>query len=56
MYIIDDGNKFRGITNIGIRPSIDDGEKPTVETFIYNFNDDIYGESVDIIPKHFITS
>ena len=52
--VILDGNKFRGITNIGIRPSIDDGEKPTVETFIYNFNDDIYGESVDIIPTRFI--
>ena len=54
--IIIDGKNFKGITNIGIRPSIDDGNKPTVETFIYNFSDDVYGEIVDIIPTRFIRS
>ncbi|MBR6403435.1 MAG: bifunctional riboflavin kinase/FAD synthetase [Eubacterium sp.] len=50
-----DGTRvYKGITNIGIRPSIDDGDKPTVETFIYDFNEDIYGENVTIIPVHYI--
>lgn len=52
-----DGNEwhnYRGITNIGKRPSIDDGDKATVESFIYDFNDDIYGFNVIIVPEIFI--
>ena len=49
-----DFSKYKGITNIGIRPSVDDGDIPTVETFIYNFSDDIYGYKVKIIPKVYI--
>lgn len=50
-----DGIKvYKGITNIGIRPSIDDGDKPTVETFIYDFDEDIYGEEVKVVPTHYI--
>lgn len=50
-----DGIKvYKGITNIGIRPSIDDGDKPTVETFIYDFDEDIYGEEVRVVPTHYI--
>ncbi|MCR5213184.1 MAG: bifunctional riboflavin kinase/FAD synthetase [Eubacterium sp.] len=52
--VIIDNKEYRGITNIGIRPSIDDGNMPSVETFIYNFSDDIYGRKVDIIPVLFI--
>ena len=47
---------YRGITNIGIRPSIDDGDTANVETFIYDFNDDIYGSWLEIIPETFIRS
>ena len=46
--------KFRGITNIGIRPSVDDGDKVTIETFIYNFDEDIYGRHVEVIPEFYI--
>lgn len=52
-----DGNEWhnhRGITNIGKRPSIDDGDNATVESFIYDFNDDIYGFDVIIVPEVFI--
>lgn len=52
--IIIDGRTFSGITNIGVRPSVDDGESPNAETFIYNFSDDIYGERVEVVPKRFI--
>ncbi|SEQ66685.1 riboflavin kinase / FMN adenylyltransferase [Lachnospiraceae bacterium NE2001] len=47
-------HNYSGITNIGMRPSIDDGDKATVETFIYDFNDDIYGFDVIIVPEVFI--
>lgn len=46
--------EFRGITNIGIRPSVDDGDKVTIETFIYDFDEDIYGRYVEVIPEFYI--
>ena len=35
---------------------MDDGNKPTVETFIYDFSDDIYGVKTEVIPTRFIRS
>ena len=49
-----DIREFRGITNIGIRPSVDDGDKVTIETFIYDFDEDIYGRYVEVIPEFYI--
>lgn len=37
-----EGEVFRGMTNIGLRPSDDDIPIPSIETFILNFNRDIY--------------
>ena len=54
--IVIDDKHFKGITNIGIRPTVDDGNKPTVETFIYDFSDDIYGVKTEVIPTRFIRS
>lgn len=34
-----------GLTNIGRRPSVDDRPDVTVETFILDFDEDIYGET-----------
>ena len=44
----------KGITNIGIRPSIEDGDIPTIETFLYDFDKDIYGRSVILTLDAFI--
>lgn len=55
VYIGDSG-VYNAITNIGIRPSVDDGNAPTVETFIYDFNNDIYGEKIKVTLDHFIRS
>lgn len=41
-----DGKYYRGMTNIGLRPSDDDIPIATVETFLLNFDQDIYGRSV----------
>ena len=45
---------YRGITNIGIRPTIDDGDQITIETFIYDFSEDIYGADIKVEPVAFI--
>lgn len=34
------------VTNIGTRPSVDNDHRITVETFILDFDEDIYGEHV----------
>ena len=34
------------VTNVGVRPSVDDGDKVTVEGFILDFSGDLYGQTV----------
>ena len=36
--------RFMGLTNIGLRPSVDDSGRVTVETYLIDFSRDIYGE------------
>lgn len=40
------GNHYKGITNIGIKPTVTDVKQITVETNILDFNEDIYGEPI----------
>ena len=47
-------NIYKSITNIGIRPSIDDGDAATIETFIYDFDEDIYGSKVSVVLDRYI--
>jgi riboflavin kinase/FMN adenylyltransferase len=37
------GRKFRGMCNIGTRPTVNVGKDTTVETNIFDFDEDIYG-------------
>ena len=37
------GRKFRGMCNIGTRPTVNAGRDRTVETNIFDFDEDIYG-------------
>ncbi len=43
-----DGHTFNSITNIGCRPTFDDGQERTVETNIFDFNRDIYSKKVSV--------
>ena len=38
---------YKGITSVGNNPTVD-GENLTIETYILDFNKDIYGEKIDI--------
>ena len=49
-----EGKIYGSITNVGIRPSVDDGDTANVETFIYDFSDDIYGEDIRVELLKFI--
>jgi len=45
---------LRGITNLGRRPTFDDGEHRTVETFIFDFQGDLYDRTISVEFMHFI--
>jgi len=42
VYAVLGEERYQGVTNVGVRPSFDDGER-TVETYILDFEADIYG-------------
>ena len=44
---------YMGMTNIGINPTVL-GQKKMIETHIFNYDADIYGEAVEIYFYHFI--
>lgn len=43
---LENGQSYTAVTNIGIRPTIDDGDKLSVEGFILDFTGDLYGQTV----------
>ncbi|MBF7095793.1 bifunctional riboflavin kinase/FAD synthetase [Alkalibacter mobilis] len=46
--IIVDGEKYHGLTNVGYNPTFEN-HPFSIETYIYNFGTDIYGETVELI-------
>ncbi len=42
-----DGVRYQSATNIGLRPHFD-GDEPSVETYIFDFDGDIYGRDLKI--------
>lgn len=41
-------NSYIGVTNIGVRPTVDDSQHVTVETFILDYTGDLYGEAIRV--------
>lgn len=41
-----DNKVYDGLTNVGLRPTDDDSQTPTVETLILDFNSQIYGDEM----------
>ena len=48
------GKTYRGLTSIGQRPTVDDEKHRTIETYLLDFSDDIYGEEVILELHSFI--
>lgn len=49
-----DGKTYRGATNIGVRPTVSDGDDVTAETFLLDFGGDIYGERAYVMLLEFL--
>lgn len=44
-----DGSSYKGMLNIGIRPTFDVGNKVSIEVNIFDFDEDIYGKFLKVI-------
>ncbi len=52
---VDTGRReYYGITNIGTRPTFEDGEETNCETFLFNFNGDLYGKEIRVSLLRFL--
>lgn len=47
-FVTLDGKKYQGVTNFGIRPTVSDSHKCTLETHILDFEKDIYGKYITV--------
>ena len=43
-----------GVTNIGRRPTLEDAVNDVVETYIFDFDEDIYGAKLEVELMHFL--
>ncbi|MCD8125488.1 MAG: riboflavin biosynthesis protein RibF [Lachnospiraceae bacterium] len=52
-----EGQRFQGIANVGVRPTVSGGNGTAaagVETSIFDFHEDVYGRRVRVNLRHFI--
>ena len=43
-----DGSEYPAITDLGVRPTVTSDGKVRAETFIYGYDDDLYGKEVEV--------
>lgn len=48
-----DGEVFLGVTNIGTKPTVNDSSIISVETHLFDFDENIYGKTIEVCLKHF---
>jgi len=41
-----DGKRYKAVTNVGTRPSVDNDNRVTIETFFLELNEDLYGKQI----------
>ena len=46
--ILENGEVLPAVTNVGTRPTVDDGDQLTIEGFILDFHGDLYGQKVQM--------
>src|SRR6187399_21231 len=47
-----DGTWRRSITNIGVRPTFENDAEPSIETYLFDFNGDLYGDVLRVRFLH----
>ena len=49
-----DGKKYVGATDIGVKPTVGEGYAPAAETYILDFNGDLYGRKLTLSYHAFL--
>ena len=49
-----DGKSYIGVTNIGVRPTVENGAKVNSETFLLDFDGDTYGKTVIVRLRKYL--
>ena len=49
-----DGADHLGVTNVGLRPSVDQSPCPTVETWLPDYSGSLYGREITVRLYHFL--
>lgn len=49
-----DGKSYMGVTNIGVKPTVGDGNAPAAETFVIGYKGELYGRQVPLSLIHFV--
>lgn len=49
-----EGQVFSGVTNIGVRPTVEEGMAPRAETYLLGFSGDLYGKKVQVFFVEFL--
>ncbi len=52
--VVIDGREYDGMTNIGRKPTISEKEAVGAETYIYDFDSDVYGKNIEVRLKRFV--
>lgn len=52
--ILHAGKTYYGISNIGVKPTVDEHIEKGVETFIFDFNEDIYGKIIEVQLLYYV--
>ncbi len=52
--VFENGDSRPAVTNVGIRPTVNDGSNLTVEGFLLHFDGDLYGQNIRIEFYHYL--
>lgn len=52
-YLVFQDKAYAGVMNVGITPTFD-VKQPKLEFYVFDFDQDMYGQKVKIIPVHYI--
>lgn len=55
-FVYINGLKYKGVTNIGVKPTVTDDNIPVSETYIIEFNKEIYNQNIKVSLVQFIRS
>ena len=50
--VLVDGKEYLGLTNVGVKPTVG-SDSVLLETYIYDFDRDIYGQTVTVSLREF---